>query len=101
MIKRIVKMTFQPEKLNEFFSLFEEVKNDIAEFEGCHHLELWQDKQHSNVLFTYSIWDNEQALNKYRFSSLFKSTWSDTKILFSAKPEAWSLDCLQEVDNKL
>lgn len=97
MIIRIVKMTFQQEKVPDFLSLFEEVKNKIASFPGCHHLELWQENEKSNVLFTYSIWENEQALNHYRFSELFKSTWSRTKILFVGKPEAWSLERLQEV----
>ena len=97
MIIRIVKMTFQQEKVSDFLLLFEEVKNKIASFNGCHHLELWQEHEKENVLFTYSIWENENALNHYRFSELFKTTWSRTKVLFADKPEAWSLNRLQNV----
>ncbi len=92
MIVRIVKMTFHPDKVEEFLSVFEEVKNKIASFSGCRHLELWQDNVNKNILFTYSIWEDEQALNHYRFSELFKTTWSRTKILFKKKAEAWSLN---------
>jgi len=92
MIVRIVKMTFQPDKVADFLLLFEEVNNKIRLFPGCRHLELWQENEKGNVLFTYSIWDNEHALNHYRFSDLFKTTWSRTKILFEKKAEAWSLN---------
>ena len=49
-----------------------------------------QSKNHETICFTYSIWDNEEALNNYRHSELFKNTWAKTKILFDGKPEAWS-----------
>ncbi len=90
-------MTFQPERVKDFLALFEEVKNKIASFEGNHHLELWKEHEKGNILFTYSIWEDEDALNHYRFSELFKSTWSRTKVLFAEKAEAWSLDVLQRV----
>jgi len=44
------------------------------------------------VFFTYSYWDSEKDLNNYRDSQLFKEVWSNTKILFNLKPEAWSVD---------
>ena len=91
MIIRIVKMTFAPEKANDFLKLFAENKSRIAGFEGCTHLELWNDKENSNVFFTYSHWQNESYLEKYRNSELFNSVWTQTKTLFSAKPEAWTL----------
>lgn len=91
MIKRIVKMVFIPESINQFLDLFDEKKDKIRHFEGCHHLELWKDTQEKNVLFTFSIWEDETKLNHYRTSDLFKDTWSKTKILFDKKAEAWSV----------
>lgn len=90
MIIRIVMMTFRPEEVDAFLKLFEERKELIRGFEGCRHLELWQDTNGNNVYFTYSHWDSEEALNKYRFSELFKDTWVKTKALFAGKPQAWS-----------
>ncbi|MBA3829973.1 MAG: antibiotic biosynthesis monooxygenase [Taibaiella sp.] len=91
MIVRIVKMTFLPEAINDFTKLFEERKQQIRHFEGCRHLELWQDAHEQNVFFTYSHWESEAHLDHYRFSNFFKDTWARTKALFSDKPLAWSV----------
>jgi len=91
MIIRIVKMTFQPDKVSDFIVLFETRRKTIRDFAGCEQLELWQDNAQDNIFFTYSIWNSEADLNHYRFSDFFKDTWSKTKPMFAAKAEAWSL----------
>lgn len=91
MIIRIVKMTFQPEKVNQFLDIFNASKLLIRHFDGCSHLELLNDLNHPNVFFTYSYWDSEIKLNGYRNSELFAGVWANTKVLFSAKAEAWSV----------
>lgn len=91
MILRIVQMTFEKDKVQEFQNLFEERKLLIRNFEGCRHLELWQSAQDDAIFFTYSMWDSEDALNHYRFSELFKDTWAKTRALFAEKPQAWSV----------
>jgi heme-degrading monooxygenase HmoA len=68
MIIRIVQMTFQQDKIGEFTALFDE-----------------------QVFFTYSKWESEADLNHYRFSAFFKETWTKTKMLFAAQPNAWSV----------
>lgn len=95
MLIRIVKMTFRPEKVEDFLKVFTESKQAIRNFEGCKHLQLLQSKENTNVLFTYSFWEDEFCLNAYRKSELFNKTWAKTKILFSAKPEAWSVNQLE------
>lgn len=92
MIVRIVKMTFLENEVVHFLALFNERKSLIRHFDGCRHLELWQDAGKSNIYFTYSIWDSEEHLNHYRFSELFKDTWLKTKALFADKPQAWSVE---------
>lgn len=89
---RIVKMVFRPEEVVEFEKLFDEVKERIRNFEGCTHLTLLRDKNHSETFFTYSRWNDESDLENYRNSDLFKSVWSRTKVKFGEKPEAWSVD---------
>lgn len=91
MIVRIVQMTFRTEETEKFQQLFAERKQLIRNFEGCNHLELWQDAHNNNIFFTYSIWDSEIHLDHYRFSQLFKDTWAKTKALFADKPKAWSV----------
>lgn len=98
MIKRIVKMTFQANQVDTFLTIFEEKKKHIRAFPGCHHLELFQDIHCPEIFFTYSYWDHEAALNAYRHSDLFKSTWKDTKTLFADKPVAWSVQVIAVAD---
>lgn len=85
-------MEFRHEEIAAFESLFAERKEQIRAFDGCSHLELWRETDRENVFFTYSHWDSEYALDMYRFSEFFKDTWTQTKALFSAAPQAWSMD---------
>ncbi|GAB3532825.1 hypothetical protein GCM10027443_17210 [Pontibacter brevis] len=91
MIVRIVRMTFKPEKTEEFLEIFRNSKEKIRAFEGCNHVELLQDMNDPNVYSTYSLWDSEEHLNRYRESTLFGQVWPHTKALFAARPQAWSM----------
>jgi len=95
MIKRIVKMSFAPEKVEDFKTIFKTNWQSIKEFEGCEHVELLQDRLSSTVFFTFSLWQSEEHLNSYRHSELFAKVWGATKILFNDKPQAWSLNELK------
>lgn len=91
---RIVKMTFDPTKVDEFLNNFNQVKEKIRGFDGVEHLELLNDKNNTNIYFTYSTWKSEKHLNNYRHSELFKSVWAVTKPLFIEKAEAWSVESM-------
>lgn len=91
MLIRIVKLTFKGENISSFEQLFEETSDTIRNFEGCMLLELYQDKHNPNIFFTYSHWKDESYLEVYRSSTFFKSVWARTKLMFSNKPEAWSV----------
>ena len=83
-------MTFEPELVSEFLTIFEESKLLIRAFKGCNHLELLQVTDATNIICTLSFWDSEDSLNNYRQSELFKTTWAKTKALFAEKAEAIS-----------
>lgn len=91
MIKRIVKLHFDPEQVETFQALFEATKGQIRAFPGCEHLELLQDIHQPHLFFTLSYWSEEAALEQYRQSELFRATWEKTKALFAGRPEAWSV----------
>ena len=91
MLIRIVKLTFKQENISSFEAIFEETKDKIINFKGCSRLELYQDMQNPNIFFTYSHWESEAALDRYRSSDFFKTVWSKTKTLFQDKPQAWSV----------
>lgn len=91
MLVRLVRMHFRDEGVPLFLALFEARKSRIRHFDGCAHLELWQDANDATVYYTYSYWDSEAALNHYRFSEFFKDTWGHTKALFAERAQAWSM----------
>ena len=94
MLVRIVKLSFAAENVDKFLNIFEQTKADIRAFEGCNFLELYRDNDNRNQFFTYSYWENDQALENYRQSEFFNNVWSRTKVLFNSKPQAWSVEKL-------
>lgn len=90
MLIRIVRMTFRPSKLDTFLHHFDSVSPKIRSFDGCEHLELWQDARFPNVCTTHSHWTGDDALERYRNSDLFRMTWAQVKPWFAAAPRAHS-----------
>ena len=98
MLVRIVRMTFRPDRLDDFLALFRASAPRIRAFPGCRHLALLADERYPNILSTYSLWDDAEALDRYRASDLFRATWAETKPLFAAPPVAHSHHTLIEVE---
>ena len=97
MLVRIVRMTFQEDKLPDFHAIFDRSKHQIRAFPGNRHLELLSDPGNPAVRMTYSLWDSADDLEAYRQSDLFRTTWAATKVLFAGKPVAFSGERLEEV----
>jgi len=98
MFIRIVKMSFESSKIENFIENFNINKEEIRNFEGCNLLKLLRDKNNPNIFFTYnSYWESEAHLETYRNSELFKSVWAKTKVWFNNKPEAWSVDTIESL----
>lgn len=91
MIVRIVRLEFEKEKAEDFVSLWEEVKEKVRNQPGCRRLELLRDISEEYVFFTYSYWDAQEDLDRYRHSAFFGETWRRTKALFGGRPMAWSV----------
>jgi heme-degrading monooxygenase HmoA len=97
MIIRIVKMTFKAEEVESFKTFFENYKDQIRNFPGCQYLQVLQDNNRPEIIFSYSYWDTEADLNNYRNSELFSEIWPKTKAKFAAKAEAWSTHLLHDL----
>ncbi|NQW35491.1 MAG: antibiotic biosynthesis monooxygenase [Flavobacteriales bacterium] len=97
MFVRIVKMDFKPENVPAFLEIFHTNKSKIRDFSGCRFLELYRDKNTPNIFFTYSYWEDEDALENYRTSDLFTQVWSKTRLLFQNKTQAWSVDKIESL----
>lgn len=98
MLVRIVKMGFYKQNIEVFLQNFDDTKTMIRGFDGCSFLELYRDKKDPSIFFTYSYWESEDALEKYRKSELFNSVWGKIKPLFSIRPEAWSIDKMETLE---
>ena len=97
MITRIVRLSFDPQYVEDFLKVFADTKNDIRAFDGCTYLALMKDHELPNVYYTHSKWISDEALQQYRKSSLFNNTWAKTKILFNDTPLAYSLVSVEMV----
>jgi heme-degrading monooxygenase HmoA len=93
---RIVKMEFIPQHIEEFKVLFNNTKTHIKGMQGCEGVQLLQDFDSPNIFFTYSHWQNADALNNYRHSELFINTWNTIKPWFAKRGEAWSVQLIDE-----
>lgn len=91
MLKRIVKMQFAEGDDDQFLAVFAASAKLIRAVDGCHYLELLRDHNAPGTFFTLSFWRDEEALNAYRKSDLFKNTWDQTKPLFTERAVAWSV----------
>jgi quinol monooxygenase YgiN len=89
---RIVKLHFQEDKIEAFLAFFETIKWKVAQQPGCGGMKLLRDKNNPHIVFTYSLWENEDALNAYRFSDTFGYVWPTIKPWFAVPAEAWSVD---------
>jgi quinol monooxygenase YgiN len=97
MLIRIVRMTFQEDKLADFHAIFDRSKQYIRTFPGNHQLDLLRDPNQPNVRITYSLWESADALEAYRQSELFRTTWAATKVLFAERAVAFSAEKLEAV----
>ena len=100
MIIRIVQMEFEEELVPSFLEIFAASRDRIRSFPGCTHLQLLQGESDSCVFFTYSHWEKEDDLDRYRNSDLFRGVWRNTRKLFRAPPRAWSLTDQTQVNVK-
>ena len=66
MIIRIVKLSFQEDKLADFLAHFENVKWEVASFPGCQGMRLLQDLKNPNRVMTDREGESEEALENYR-----------------------------------
>lgn len=98
MLVRIVRMEFDPDKVEEFIDLFSRHKQLIRAFPGCLALELHRDQHNDQVFYTLSHWQSSDDLDRYRSSSLFRSVWKSTKALFREKALAYSLLPIENVN---
>ncbi len=96
MIVRIVEMRIDPSRKHEVRKTFQEIKESVRRFKGCHYVGLFEDTNSPEHIITYSVWDSEQDLETYRASPIFERNWKLLKAFFIDKPNAYSLKLVDE-----
>ena len=86
-IQRLVRMSFQTDRISDFMEVFEDSKEKIRNFPGCLALNLIVDFEDSSIIYTSSIWRAIEDLENYRNSELFIQTWRKTKLHFKEKAQ--------------
>jgi quinol monooxygenase YgiN len=94
-LTRVVKLTLDPACIDAFREVFIQHRKGIANMQGCISLQAFQDHKEPHIFFTISQWENEHALDNYRYSDFFKTLWSTVKPMFTAKAMAHSLSPIQ------
>jgi autoinducer 2-degrading protein len=92
MITRIVKLEFQPDRIDNFLIFFDEIKHKVNHFPGCLGMQLLKDIHNPTIIMTYSHWESAGDLEKYRLSETFGEIWPLIKPWFNEKPQAWTLN---------
>jgi quinol monooxygenase YgiN len=90
MIVRVVHLTILPSKINAFVDLYTKSMAQIRSTPGCLDLSLLRDVSDPNRVTTLSKWKDLDALEAYRASNFFRSTWTSAKTMFADEAEAYS-----------
>lgn len=77
-------------------ALFKQTLKDyqkaLKEQKGCMHLDMFSDKKEKDIFYSYTIWDNDTNLKKYRKSALYKELSGKILPLCDKEPKAWTVD---------
>jgi quinol monooxygenase YgiN len=91
MLIRIVKLHFQEDRVEDFLTFFESIKQKVNTFPGCLGMKLLRGTDDPCIIMTYSHWESQEDLDNYRNSATFGEIWPNIKPWFNEKPDAWSV----------
>lgn len=92
MLARLVRMRFQPDKVDQFLALYAAAHPAIRTQPGCYSVQLVRAADDPTIFATWSLWEDVQALDAYRTSSFFVQFWPQVKALFRQPAEATSFE---------
>ena len=95
MLIRLVRMYFRPDEVERFLTMYEQTRPIIASQPGCRSVQLVRQIDDPAAFATWSIWDDQAALDAYRRSEFFRSFWPEVRALFRAPAEAVSFEQIE------
>jgi quinol monooxygenase YgiN len=94
MLARLVRMRFQPDKVDEFLALYATAQPIIATQPGCHSVQLVRQIDDPSAFATWSLWQDASALEAYRTSAFFLGFWPQVRALFRQPADATSFEVI-------
>lgn len=94
MLARLVRMHFQPDKVDEFLALYAVAYPVISAQPGCFSVQLVRQQDDPSAFATWSLWQDAAALEAYRTSAFFLEFWPQVKALFRQPAQAISFDAV-------
>ncbi len=91
-VTRLVRIYFQPDKVDEFLAFYQQLRPQIARQPGCISVQLLRQANDPAAFATWSVWESQAALDAYRTSEFFRSFWPQVKTWFRQPAEAVSFD---------
>jgi quinol monooxygenase YgiN len=95
MLARLVRMYFQPDRVEEFLAFYQQVRPQIARQQGCVSVLLVRQADDPAAFATWSVWESAAALDAYRTSDFFRGFWPQVKTWFRQPAEAISFDLVE------
>lgn len=95
-VVRLVHLVLRAEYVEDFLGLLDRVAPQIRSMPGCLGMELWRDSDQPDRFTTMSRWADQEALEQYRSSTLFRTTWTKVKPWFAERARALSYDAMEE-----
>ncbi len=92
MLARLVRMHFQPDKVDEFLALYAAARPVILAQPGCYSVQLVRQHDNPHAFATWSLWHDTAALEAYRTSAFFSTVWPQVKALFRLPADAVSFE---------
>lgn len=85
-------MHIKTKDIVKFRDTFTNYQSQIKDFKGCMQHDIFCDKEKEEIYYSYTIWDSEKNLNKYRKSTLLKEINTNIIQYCSKDPQAWTID---------
>ena len=92
MITRIVKMTVDEKNVGDFRKYFENYNQQIMQVDGCHHHDFLEDKNDPTTFFTYTTWETERQIERYRRSEMHRLHKEKMKEFYAKDDIAWTVE---------
>lgn len=92
MLTRLVRMRFQPDRVDAFLALYAVMRPKIVSQPGCRSVQLVREIDDPAAFATWSVWESAAALEAYRTSAFFRQYWPQVRALFRQPAEAVSFE---------